>query len=201
MHLHALSALLEHAIRHYGILAIFLAMVLESACIPLPSEVVMTYAGFEAFRGNIAFAPAIVAGIVGNVIGSMIAYYVGSKGGRTFLRKYGRYVFFSEKHFAAAERYFTRYGAITTLLSRLLPVLRTFISLPAGIARMERGRFLLFTTIGCIPWVYVLTYLGYKLGQNWTTISAHFTSLTVLFAVVFIGAVVWFWTSSRSRSA
>ncbi|MCY0876693.1 MAG: DedA family protein [Firmicutes bacterium] len=195
----ALSAFLEHAIRHYGILAVFLAMVLESACIPLPSELIMTYAGFEAFRGNIAFAPAVVAGIVGNVVGAMIAYYVGSRGGRVFLQRYGKYIFFSEKHFAAAERYFVRYGTVTTLVSRVLPVLRTFISLPAGIARMDRRRFLLYTTIGSIPWVYVLTYLGYKLGQNWTSISAHFTALTVIFVVIFVAAVIWFWTSARAR--
>lgn len=199
--LHAISAFLEQAIRHYGVLAVFIGMALESACIPLPSELIMTYAGFEAFRGNIGFAPAVIAGVVGNVIGSLFAYYVGYRGGRPLLRKYGKYIFFSEKHLDYAERFFVRYGIITTLVSRVLPVLRTFISLPAGIARMRRGQFLLFTTIGCIPWVYLLTYIGFKLGQNWETVSAHFTTLTALFAVVFIGAVAWFWLRNRSRES
>lgn len=195
--LQALSMLLEHFVRHYGVPGVFIAMVLESACIPLPSEVVMTYAGYEAFRGNISFWPVVIAGVLGNVVGSLIAYYVGSRGGRPLLAKYGKYVFFSERHFAAAETFFTRYGAMTVLVSRVLPVLRTFISLPAGIANMRRGTFLLFTTIGCIPWVYLLTAFGFKLGQNWSTISAHFTSLTVLFALIFVASIIWFLMRNR----
>ncbi len=199
--MHALSTILENGIRHYGLLAVFIAMVLESACIPLPSELIMTYAGYEAYRGNIGFASAVVVGIAGNVIGSMLAYYVGSLGGRPLLRRYGKYILFSEKHFASAERFFDRAGVWAVLVSRILPAIRTFISLPAGIANMNRRKFVLFTTIGCIPWVWLLAYVGYALGQHWEQISAHSGGLSVLFAVILITAVVWFWLSNRQQAA
>ncbi len=196
--MHALSVSLEHFIRHYGVIAVFVAMVIESACIPLPSELIMTYAGFEAFRHNIGLWPAIIAGVLGNVVGSLIAYYVGKWGGRPFLRRYGKYIFFSEKHFASAERYFSRYGSITVLISRILPAIRTFISLPAGIASMNIGRFILFTLIGSIPFVALLAYIGFALGQNWTTITAHTDILSYLFGALLLLAIVGFWIRNRN---
>lgn len=200
-HLHALSVSLEHFITHYGVLAVFLAMVLESACIPLPSELIMTYAGFEAFRHNIGFTEAIVAGVLGNLVGSLIAYYVGKVGGRPFLRRYGRYILFSDKHFASAERFFAKWGSLAVLISRVLPAIRTFISLPAGIANMRIGKFILFSLIGCIPWVYLLTYIGYSLGQNWDSVSAHTGALTYIFGAILVLAVVLFWTRNRNSKA
>ena len=199
--MHGLALSLEHAIRHYGIAAVFFAMLLESACIPLPSELIMTFAGFEAYQGNIGFTAALFAGVIGNIVGSMLAYYVGSRGGRPLLRRYGKYILFSEKHFTAAERWFARYGAWAVLIARVLPAIRTFISLPAGIANMKRGKFLLYTTIGTIPWVYVLTLLGFQLGQHWESINAHSTAFTYIFAALLLAALVWFWTRNRQSSS
>lgn len=199
--MHSVSVLLEHLIRHYGILAVFVAMILESACIPLPSELIMTYAGFQAFLGNMNFTEAVIAGVAGNLIGSLLAYYVGSYGGRTFLHRYGKYVLFSEKHFASAERWFARYGAITVLVSRLLPAIRTFISLPAGIAKMNRFTFVIFTVIGSIPWVYLLTEAGYALGQHWDAISGYMNRLSYVVAALLIVLVIWFIRRNRSKPA
>ncbi|MHB1683750.1 MAG: DedA family protein [Bacilli bacterium] len=199
--MHGLALSLEHAIRHYGIAAVFFAMLLESACIPLPSELIMTFAGFEAYQGNIGFTAAVFAGVIGNIVGSALAYYVGSRGGRPLLRRYGKYILFSEKHFTAAERWFARYGAWAVLIARVLPAIRTFISLPAGIANMKRGKFLLYTTIGTIPWVYVLTLLGFQLGRHWESINAHSTAFTYIFAALLLAALVWFWTRNRQSSS
>lgn len=200
-HLHALSVSLENFITHYGVFAVFLAMVLESACIPLPSELIMTYAGFEAFRHNIGFTEAIVAGVLGNLVGSLIAYYVGKAGGRPFLRRYGKYILFSDKHFASAERFFEKWGSLAVLISRILPAIRTFISLPAGIANMRIGKFILFSLIGCIPWVYLLAYIGYSLGQNWDSVSAHTGALTYIFGAILVLSVILFWVLNRSKKA
>ena len=196
-----MSHALEHVIRHYGLLAIFATMILESCCIPLPSELIMTYAGFEASRGNLNMAAAVVAGVAGNLLGSLLAYYIGSRGGRPLLRKYGRYVLFSERHFEAAERFFAKRGPITVLVARILPAIRTFISLPAGFANMSRSRFALYTTIGCIPWVWLLTWIGYKLGQNWAAVEAHSTAFTALFALILAAAVIGFWVRHRRADA
>ncbi len=199
--MHNMSVFLEHAITQYGVLAVFLAMLLESACIPLPSEVVMPFAGFEAWLGHISFVEAVIAGILGNLVGSLIAYAIGKWGGRPLLARYGRYVLFSERHFASAERWFSRYGGITVLIARILPAIRTFISLPAGIAKMNLGKFTIFTTIGIIPWVYILSEVGYQLGKNWSVIESHSHALTYLFAVVLIVAVVLFWMRNRQMQS
>ncbi|PWI58929.1 DedA family protein [Sulfoacidibacillus thermotolerans] len=195
-----LSLLLEHFIRHYGIAAIFITMILESACIPLPSELIMTFAGFESWKGNINFTEAVFAGVIGNVVGSLIAYYIGSKGGRPFLRRYGKYILFSEKHFSSAEHWFARYGAITVLLGRILPAIRTFISLPAGIANMRISTFLLFTTIGSLPWVYILTLLGYQFGGHWAAIEQHSSALTYVFAILLIAILIIFWLRNKPHT-
>ena len=176
-------------------------MVLESACIPLPSELIMTYAGFEAFRHNIGFTQAVIAGVIGNLVGSLIAYYVGKLGGRPFLRRYGKYIWFSEKHFASAERFFAKWGSFAVLISRILPAIRTFISLPAGIANMNLAKFIIFSIIGSIPWVYLLAYVGYALGQNWDSVSSHTGVLTYIFAAILIIGVIGFWVRNRANKA
>lgn len=198
--MHAISTLLETFILRYGILAVFFAMLLESCCIPLPSELIMTYAGYEVFRGNIALIPVIIAGIVGNVIGSMIAYYIGERGGRPLLRRYGKYILFSEKHFAASEAFFSKYGAFAVLVGRVLPAVRTFISLPAGIGKMNKTRFIVYTTLGCIPWVALLTYIGYVLGQHWDTVNAHASSVSIVLGLLIVVAVIWFFVRNRQPS-
>jgi membrane protein DedA with SNARE-associated domain len=192
-----MSAFLLHFVQHDGLIGILIAMIIESVCIPIPSELIMTYAGFEAAKGNLNFAAAVVVGVLGNLIGSLLAYLIGIKGGRPFLRKYGRYVLFSERHFAAAERFFGRYGAATVLIARLLPAIRTFISLPAGFARMPLGRFTLFTLIGCIPWVWILTYAGFQLGAHWETVTAHMGVASILFGIVLVALVAAYWLRNR----
>ena len=199
--MHNLSVFLEHAITQYGIFAVFLAMLLESACIPLPSEVIMPFAGFEAWLGHLSFWEAVIAGILGNLAGSLIAYVVGKWGGRPLLSRYGKYIFFSENHFNSAENWFSRYGSITVLLGRILPAIRTFISLPAGIAKMNVGKFVIFTIIGTIPWVYILAEVGYQLGKNWSTIDLHSHALTYIFAIILILAVIGFWIKNRQSSS
>lgn len=199
--MHNLSVFLEHAITQYGIVAVFLAMLLESACIPLPSEVVMPFAGFEAWLGHLSLWDAIIAGILGNLAGSLIAYAVGKWGGRPLLTRYGRYIFFSERHFNAAEKWFSRYGSVAVLIGRILPAIRTFISLPAGIAKMNLSKFIIFTVIGTIPWVYILAEVGYQLGKNWAVIDLHSHALTYLFAIILIVTVIAFWMRNRQTSS
>jgi membrane protein DedA with SNARE-associated domain len=174
-------------IKLLGIWGVGGGMLLESACIPLPSEVVLPLGGFMAAEGTLTLAQANVAAAVGSIIGSMAAYLVGKHGGRPFILKYGKYVFVSEKHFLQAENTFNKFGAAAVFFGRLLPVVRTFISLPAGIARMDLGKFLFFSLIGMLPWNFALIYLGYKLRDNYDTIVRP---LFHRFEYVVIGALV-----------
>jgi membrane protein DedA with SNARE-associated domain len=145
-------------------------MMLESACIPLPSEVVLPLGGYMVSSGTISLLTANIAAAVGSITGSLIAYYVGFYGGRPFILKYGKYFFVSQKHFYKAENTFNKYGNAAVFFGRLLPVIRTFISLPAGIAKIDLKKFLLFSLIGMLPWNFLLIFLGYKLGPRFTEI-------------------------------
>src|ERR1700712_4684 len=147
-------------------------MLLESACIPVPSEVIMLYAGYLVSIGKLSLLGAVVAGVAGNLGGSLLAWGVGSAGGRALILRYGRFVHVTEPRLAMADRWFARYGERTVLISRCLPVIRTFISLPAGIAKMPVRRFALYTTVGCVPWVLALTLLGDAVGENWETLHS-----------------------------
>ncbi|SEM54184.1 DedA family protein [Paenibacillus sp. OV219] len=161
-----LSNTAVHWISALGLTGVFITMVLESACIPLPSEVILLSGGAAVASGSMSYVGVVVAGVLGNVVGSVIAYFVGSRGGRKLLERYGKYVLFNQAHFDQAQRWFDRHGESTVFFSRNLPFVRTFISLPAGIAGMNFRRFTLFTFVGCIPWNMALTYAGYKLGSN-----------------------------------
>ncbi|GMA60499.1 DedA family protein [Alicyclobacillus fastidiosus] len=185
-----------------GYLGIFIAMVLESACIPLPSEVVMPFGGYLVSTGHLQFTLVVLVGVLGNVTGSTIAYAVGRYGGRRFISRYGRLVLLSQRHLQQADRFFARRGEVTVLVCRLLPALRTFISLPAGIAKMKFGRFLTYSVIGTIPWVLILTYVGLKLSQNWGRIEQDLRPLTMISAVVLVVVVVGFWIfANRKRDS
>ncbi|MCL6454282.1 MAG: DedA family protein [Alicyclobacillus sp.] len=164
-------------------------MVLESACIPLPSEVIMPFGGYLAAVGHLSLWTVIVAGTVGNVVGSWIAYAVGRLGGRPLLARYGRVVRLSERHLEAAEAWFAKHGEWAVFVGRLLPGIRTFISLPAGIARMPVAKFTVYTAIGSLPWAGLLAYGGFKLGQNWDTVS-HYTKPLMAIAVLVIVALI-----------
>lgn len=162
-------------------------MLLESACIPLPSEIVLPLGGLMIANKTATLLWVNVAAAVGSMIGSLTAYTVGSRGGRHFILKYGKYFFVSEKHFYKAENTFNKYGVAAVFFGRLLPVIRTFISLPAGIARMDLKKFITFSLIGMLPWNFLLIFLGYKLGQNFKQIV---DPLYKRFEYVVIGAIV-----------
>jgi membrane protein DedA with SNARE-associated domain len=186
-------------ISNVGLPAVFLLMVLESACIPVPSEAIMLFAGFSVSQHKMSFALAVVAGVAGNLIGSWIAYAVGRYGGRPFVDRYGKYVLLRHHHLDVAERWFDRYGTPAVLFSRVLPIVRTFISLPAGVAKMSFGRFTLYTALGCIPWVIMLTAVGVKVGDNWEHIQKqlHYFDYVVLAGLVAL--LVW-WLIRRRRA-
>ena len=146
-----------HLIGNWGLWGVFFLMVLESACIPIPSEAIMLFAGFAVASGKMSFFAAVAVGVAGNVVGSWISYAVGLYGGRPFVDRYGKYVLLSHHKLDVAERWFTRYGPPAIFFSRMLPIVRTFISLPAGAARMNVPKFSAYTIAGCIPWVILLT--------------------------------------------
>jgi membrane protein DedA with SNARE-associated domain len=178
-------------IGHWGLWGVFLLMVLESACIPVPSEAIMLFAGFAVSKGDMSLAGAVTAGVAGNLLGSCIAYAVGLYGGRPFVDHYGKYVLLSHHKLDVAERWFGNYGPVAVLFSRVLPIVRTFISLPAGAARMSFWRFTLYTAVGCIPWIFMLGYVGVKVGDNWRHIQGylHYVDYVVLAAIV--AGIVW----------
>jgi membrane protein DedA with SNARE-associated domain len=175
-----------------GYPGIIFLMALESACMPVPSEIVMPFAGFVAVRdGTFDLFGLTIAGTIGNLIGSLTAYWVGLKAGRPFVLRYGRYVLLRKKHLDIAEAWFARYGEITTFFSRMLPVVRTFISLPAGIAKMNIRRFVFYTILGSVPWNLGLAYAGYLLGENWESLSGFFQWLDILVIAAIIALIVY----------
>jgi membrane protein DedA with SNARE-associated domain len=159
-----------------GLPAVFLLMALESACIPVPSEAVMLFAGFSVSNGDLTLIGIIVAGVLGNLVGSWIAYAAGYYGRLDLLEK-NRLVHVNPKHLAKADEWFERYGDATVFFSRMLPIVRTFISLPAGIARMPFWRFSVLTLAGCIPWVTMLALVGRAVGDNWEEWREHLDRL------------------------
>jgi len=165
--LQALTDAVTTFIADNGTAAVFVLMLLESACIPAPSEVIMLYAGYLVSIDEMTLTEAIVAGVAGNVVGSCLTWWVGVAGGRPLVERYGHYVHVTPARLAWADRWFERYGERVVLITRCLPIIRTFISLPAGVARMPFWRFTLYTTIGCIPWVVMLALLGVWVGDSW----------------------------------
>ena len=190
-----------NAIGDYGLFAVFGMMLLESTGVLIPSEAISPFAGYLVSQGKMGLFAAIAAGVTGNLVGSWIAYFIGLWGGRELWLHYGRYVGVRAHHLALAEKWFDKYGELTVFISRCLPVVRTFISFPAGTARMNFARFTLYTLLGCVPWVFALTYVGYLLGENWEEVGAylHYLNYAVALGLV-AGAVYLFvrWRSSRS---
>ena len=184
----------------YGLFAVFGLMLLESMGILIPSEAISPFAGYLVSQGRIGLFGAVSAGVLGNLAGSWIAYLIGLWGGRELWFRYGRYVGVRQHHLILAEKWFDKYGEFTVFISRCLPVVRTFISFPAGTARMNFAKFTFYTFLGCVPWVFALTYLGYLLGENWEMIGDYLHYLDYAVALgVLAGAVYLFlrWRSSR----
>ncbi len=189
-----LATLIINIISSTGYLGVTALMALESACIPIPSEVIMPFSGFLVWEGRFVLWPVVVWGALGNLIGSIAAYAVGFYGGRRIIEKYGKYVLISQSDLATADRWFKKYGQGTVFFSRLLPVVRTFISLPAGIARMDFKKFCFYTLLGSLPWSFFLAYAGLIMGENWESLKIYFHKFDlVIGGLIIIGIVWWFW--------
>jgi membrane protein DedA with SNARE-associated domain len=182
----------------YGGVAFLMAI--ESACIPLPSELIMPFAGYLVFDGTMKLLWVATAGAIGCNIGSLVAYEIGCYGGRPLVEKYGRWILFSHRELDWADRFFARWGYLAVFIGRLLPVIRTFIALPAGIARMPRLRFHVYTFLGSWPWCFALAYFGMKLGENWRELGKYFHKLDTVILAVLVLAIAWFaWTHWQNR--
>lgn len=191
--LELLAGFIISVIEATGYFGIFILMTLESALIPLPSEVTMPFSGFLVTQGKFNFWLVVLAGGIGNLVGSLIAYYIGffleESVLHAFVRKYGRFVLLTMHDYERAERWFRKHGEIIAFTSRLLPAVRTFISLPAGVAEMNVWKFSIYTLVGSLIWSAFLTFVGLKLGENWHSISDYFHKFDVLIGVVGIAAV------------
>ncbi|AFM43063.1 putative membrane-associated protein [Desulfosporosinus acidiphilus SJ4] len=183
----------------FGYLGVFLAMAIESACIPLPSEIILPFTGYMVFLGRFTLWQATLAATLGNLFGALIAYYIGLWGGRPFIKKFGRYIFIRERELSNTEKLFERRGELTVFIGRLLPVVRTFISLPAGIARMNAFKMAVYTVAGALPWCLMLIITGQKLGENWNTLKPLFHRLDLIVALLIL-MLVGFWIIRKRKS-
>ena len=185
-------------ILRYGYVAIFVLMVLESACVPIPSEVTMLFGGALASAAFVGAGDELsllwvgLVGTLGNLVGSWIAYAAGAWGGRPLLDRFGRYLLIRPHEVDRAHDWFERHGELAVLGGRVLPVVRTFISLPAGVVRMRFWRFTVYTALGCLPWVLLLTWLGFMLGEQWQTVERIIRPIAWIIAVGIAAGLAWF---------
>ncbi len=197
----ALAAWIVSVISATGYVGIALLMAIESACLPLPSEVIMPFGGYLVATGQLNLFWVATAGAVGCNIGSVVAYELGKRGGRAFVAKYGSYVLVDVADLDRAERFFKRYGGLAVLVCRLLPVVRSFIAFPAGIARMPLVRFHLYTFLGSWPWCFGLAWIGMKLGHAWDTdprVKAVMHRADAIIVIAVLAAIAWFvWHRKR----
>src|ERR1700687_2815370 len=183
-----------------GYAGIALLMAIESACIPLPSELIMPFAGYLVSTGAMKLVWVATAGAIGCNLGSLIAYEMGCYGGPLLVERYGRWILMGRRELDWADRFFQRWGYMAVFIARLLPVIRTFIALPAGVARMPRGKFHIYTFLGSWPWCFVLAYLGMKLGENWRSLGKYFHQFDALIGVLLIGGIAWvLWSHWQNR--
>lgn len=190
--LEPVGAFVINVISTFGYWGIVVCMAIESACIPLPSEIIMPFSGYLVSTGRFDLWLAGLAGAFGCLVGSIVAYAVGYWGGRPFVERYGKWVLISSRELEWADRWFAKYGGAAVFFSRLLPIIRTFISLPAGIARMPFIRFCVYSFVGSFPWCLGLAYVGFVMGENWTALREHFHKFDIVIAVVLIaGFAVW----------
>jgi membrane protein DedA with SNARE-associated domain len=183
-----------------GLPGIFVLMVAESACIPIPSEATFLFAGFNVSNGEYSMLAVVTVGTIANLVGSWIAYAVGYYGRVDILEKHGRKLHIKPSHLQWADRWFEKYGSATVFFSRMLPIIRTFISLPAGVARMPFWRFTILTTLGCIPWIFMLTFIGQQVGEQWEDWkdSLHYVDYAVA-AMIVLGVVYLIVRNRRGR--
>lgn len=174
----------------YG--GVMLLMAIESACVPLPSEIIIPFAGFLVFKGEMVLWMVAVAGALGCVVGSIPAYYLGMYGGRPLVEKYGKWVLISHKDLKWADHAFEKHGDIIIFIGRLLPAVRTFIAFPAGVARMHMGKFILYTFVGSLIWCYLLALAGFKMGEHWESLKVYFHEFHYVIAGAGLIFVVWY---------
>jgi membrane protein DedA with SNARE-associated domain len=184
-----------------GLPGVFVLMLLESACIPVPSEATMLFAGFNVSNGEYSLLAAVLVGTFANLVGSWIAYAIGYYGRIDILEKHGRKLHIKPSHLAWADRWFERHGDATVFFTRMLPIVRTFISLPAGVARMPFWRFSLLTVLGCLPWVFLLTFIGQQVGERWEQWkdSLHYVDYAVAVAIV-VGVIYLIVKQRRAKA-
>ena len=178
-------------IQVWGYPAILIGMALESANIPIPSELIFGFAGYLVYLGQLDFNLSIIYGVAGGLLGSAVSYYVGYYGGPPFIYKYGKYVLLSERKVRLAQNWFDRYGLIAVFFARLLPVVRTFISLPAGFAKVNFPKFILYTFLGSVPWTIALIYAGMALGENWHILSAYGHEASLITVGIIIAIIIY----------
>ncbi len=191
----ALSGFVIAVISALGYPGIVLLMAIESACIPLPSEVIMPFSGYLVYTGTFRLIWVALAGALGCNVGSLVAYEIGAFGGRPLVERFGSYVLLSRKELELADHFFERYGSMTVLISRMLPVIRTFIALPAGVARMPRLQFHFYTFLGSFPWCLGLAYIGMLLGENWDKdprLKQWFHRFDAVIGGLILVGIVWF---------
>ena len=201
----ALAVFTTGVISAMGYAGVVLLMGIESACIPLPSEIIMPFAGYLVYTGRFDLHGAALAGAVGCIVGSIPAYYLGQYGGRPLIERYGKYVLLSRHELDLADRLFARWGQWVVLAARLLPVIRTFIAFPAGVARMNMTRFVVYTFVGSYPWCYALAWVGMKLGEKWDRdprLKAAFHRFDLAIGLALAAGVAWFvWHKLKGRGA
>jgi len=189
-------------VQELGLWGVFVLMLLESACIPVPSEATMLFAGFNVAEGEYSLFAAVMVGSLANLVGSWVAYGVGYYGRVDILEKHGHKIFIRKHHLEWADRWFERYGSATVFFTRMLPIIRTFISLQAGVARMPFWRFTILTTLGCIPWIFMLTFIGVQVGERWEQWkdSLHYVDYAIA-AMILVGLAYLLVRRRRSRAA
>ena len=184
----------------WGYFAVAVLMAMENACIPVPSELILGFAGYLVSAERMTFTGAMIAGMVGGMVGSIFAYVVGATGGRKFVDKYGKYFFIKKSHVDLAQNWFDKYGIRAVFFSRMLPVVRTFISLPAGFARVNFKQFLFYTFAGSLPWTALILYGGVLLGDNWEYLLELGHEFSLAFIVVSVVIIAWLYFRRRRRN-
>lgn len=187
-----LGRFIIYLISSWGYGGVIITMAIESACIPLPSEIIMPFAGYLVSVGRFSLFTVSFWGAIGNLLGSWIAYGVGYYGGKPFLDKYGKYILMHKDDIDLADKWFSKYGQRAVFFGRLLPVIRTFISLPAGIVRMNFWKFSLFSFAGSLPFSFFLAYLGFKLGGQWQDLKIYFHKADLLIGILLVVGIAWF---------
>ncbi len=196
----ALFLFIKSLIATSGYGGIVILMAIESACIPLPSELIMPFAGYLVHEGGMKLLWVATAGAIGCNVGSLIAYEIGCYGGRPLVERYGRWILMGRRELDWADRFFARWGYLAVFIARMLPVVRTFVALPAGIARMPRLRFHVYTFLGSWPWCFGLAWLGMKLGENWRVIGKYLHKFDAVILVVLVVGLAWFiWSHWQNR--